>query len=429
MTVAGIICEYNPFHYGHERHMRKTRESIAELSGEDCAIVCAMSGNYVQRGDFAVFGKFTRAEAAVRCGADLVVEIPSAYALLSAEGFAAAGVHILESIGVCSQLSFGSEAGEIAGLMAVAEVLAKPEAGALIREYSDLGLSYAVAAQKAVDRLAGEAAELLKSPNNLLGIEYIKAIAAQSSKMRPITVERYGVAHDSGSGRGSSASGLRSRLASGHMPMVIKNQRGSTNNSNGTTRMVPPWIDMPYRASFVFIDEIKIRRGPVFMAQYEQAMLSRLRSLDDFSALPGLSEGIERRFASFAAKEPTIDGLLRSVKTKRYAMSRVRRLLMCACLGMTVDDTLEPPPYIRVLAMNEIGMALLREAKDKAKLPIITKAATVKALGGRAAALFSKEAAATDFYVLAYEDVEKRVGGQEWRETPRIIDSEENKSF
>ena len=160
------------------------------------------------------------------------------------------------------------------------------------------------------------------------------------------------------------------------------------------------------------------------MKQCELAMLSRLRLLEDLSKLPDAAEGLERRILRFVASEPSVDAILEKVKTKRYAMSRLRRMLMCACLGITADDTAEPPPYARVLAMNQTGMRLLKMAGKSAWLPIITKPASVKRLSGRAVSLLNKEAGATDFYVLAYPDENKRTGGQEWRTTPVIVNSE-----
>ena len=394
MNTVGIICEYNPIHLGHVSHFEKTRAVL----GGDTAIVCVMSGNYVQRGDFAVFCKHARAEAAVRCGADLVVELPSPYALLSAEGFAAAGVFILDKLGICDYLSFGSESGDLEGLREAAEVFISQEANALLKEGLGMGLSYASAQQRAADVLLGSSSDVLRSPNNLLGIEYLKALSVNKSPMTPITVTRVGGDHDGDSGY--SASAIRARLL------------------NRET-----WFDMmPQAASKVICKEIAEGRGPVSMKLFEIAMLSRLRAIDDFSGLSGASEGLERRFSRYAASAPSISGILDHVKTKRYALSRIRRLLMCACLGISTADTREPPPYIRVLAMNRTGMKLLRDASEKAELPIITKPASISKFPGRPYSVFNIEAAATDFYVLAYQNEINRSGGQEWRQTPVVID-------
>jgi predicted nucleotidyltransferase len=335
---------------------------------------------------------------AVSCGADLVVELPAPYALSSAEGFARAGVYILDKLGFCDYISFGSEAGDIGVLREAAEAIVSDEADEITREWLGRGLSYASAQQKAADALMGEWSEAFKSPNNLLGIEYIKAVSAFKSSLKPITVKRAGGEHDGDTG--FSASLIRKLLLSGG----------------------EPWELMPRAAAEICLKEINAGRGPVSMKHCEIAVLSRLRAAVDFSLLPGASEGLDRRFLRYAASEPTVAGILEKVKTKRYAMSRLRRLLMCACLGITADDTLSPPPYIRVLAMNRVGMGLLKSARKLARLPIITKPASVHRLHGRAAELFYKEAAATDFYVLAYPDEGNRHGGQEWRQSPAVVE-------
>ena len=395
MKAVGIICEYNPFHLGHAAHIEKTRAAL----GGECAVVCVMSGNFVQRGDLAVFNKHARAEAAVRCGANLAVELPAPYALLSAEGFAAAGVYILDKLGVCDHISFGSESGDLAALCDAAGAIVTTEADALIKEWLDKGLPYAAAMQKAADAVLGARSEVFMSPNDLLGIEYLKAIAAQEARLRPIAIKRSGGAHDGDTGY--SASALRKKLLSGEKP----------------------WEFMPRRAADVFMNEIESGRGPVSIKSCETAILSRLRAIADYSGLPGAAEGLEHRFSRYAAAESSVEGVLEKVKTKRYAMSRLRRMLVCACLGITAGDTAEPPPYIRVLAMDRTGMRLLKEARRKAELPVITKPASAEKLPVRAAEMFEKEAAATDFYVLAYSNEDARAGKQEWRQGPRVVDS------
>jgi len=395
LITAGIICEYNPIHNGHLHHIDRTRQGL----GGDCAIVCVMSGNFVQRGDFAVFSKHARAEAAVRIGADLVVELPSPYALSSAEGFARAGVYILQKLGICDYISFGSESGDIEALATAATAMSSDQATSLTKQWLHDGVSYATARQKAADAVLGPLAEIFQTPNNLLGIEYIKAISETGGTLKPFTVKRTGDLHDSDTG--CSGSALRKMLYHGELP----------------------WLYMPQEAAKIYMQEIAAGRGPVSMKQAELALLSRLRAAcpADFAKLPGVSEGLEHRFLRYAMSEPTITAILEQVKTKRYAMSRLRRMLMCLCLGITADDTASPPPYIRVLAMNRTGMDLLKSARYLSSLPIITKPASVHTLSEHARTLFNKEAAATDLYTLAYTDELSRYGGQEWSTSPRIV--------
>jgi len=369
--------------------MEKTRLAL----GADCAIVCVMSGNFVQRGDFAIFNKHARAKAAIQCGADLVLELPLPYALSSAERFADAGVYILDRLGACDYIAFGSESGDIGALTDAAAAIVSSKAEMHTKEWLDKGLSYAAAQQKAADAVLGARSEVFKHPNNLLGIEYLKALAACESPIKPITVKRTGE-HDSDTGL--SAFSMRKELMRGDKP----------------------WGRMPNAAAVVFMEEIIAGRGPVFISQCELAILSRLRAAKSFAELPGATEGLENRLLRYAGTEPTFEAILEKVKTKRYTMSRLRRMLLCACLGITAADAQKPPPYIRVMAMSHAGMSILAEARKKARLPIITKPASAKSLSGRASDLFSKEAASTDFYVLAYPAENNRCGGQEWRQTP-----------
>ena len=393
MRVIGVICEYNPIHPGHVAHIEKTRTAL----GSDCKVLCVMSGNYVQRGDFAVFEKHARAEAAVVCGADLVVEMPTPYTLLSAEGFASAGVFILEKTGICDFISFGSESGDIAAIREAAKAIVSLKATEQLKAKLKEGMSYARAQQEAANVILGENADIMRSPNNLLGVEYMKALTEMDSKITPITIRRIGGAHDGTSGY--SASALRRKLIFGEKI----------------------WADVPSAAARVYMNEIAEGRGPISMALYEQAMMSRLRAAGDFSHLPGISEGIDRRMLRYVKSEPTILKMMECIKTKRYAMSRIRRMIMCACLGITALDTCGPPSYIRVLAMNSAGKELLREMRVKAELPIITKPASVKKIKGSAAAMFQKESYATDFYALAYQNENCRQGGQEWLMGPRVV--------
>lgn len=396
MITAGIICEYNPIHDGHVRHITETREII----GGEAAIVCAMSGNFVQRGDLAIFEKHARARAAVASGADLVVELPVAYCLSSAENFARGGVMLLDALGVCTHISFGSEAGETENLDALADCFVSGEIAALLKKELAGGMSYPKACQNAATTLLGDKAAAMKTPNNVLGIEYLKALKSVESSMKPVTVLRKGAAHDSAGAE--SASYLRALLKDG----------------------VAPWDMMPPAAAVILTEEIIAGRGPVFMERAELAVLSRLRMLpaEAFSQLPDATEGLGNRLMQYAKTMPTLSAILEKTKTKRYTMSRLRRMLLCAVLGIRAGDSLLAPAYIRVLAMNGRGRRLLRTIKESSALPVITKPASVSGLDRAARAMFEKEAATTDFYALAYPVPGKRSGGQEWRISPGVLE-------
>ena len=400
MSVIGIVGEYNPFHYGHKHHIAETKR----LLGEDCPVVCAMSGDFIQRGEAAVYSKFARAEAAVRSGVDLVLELPPAWALASAEGFARGAVGLLGSIGVVTHLSFGSECGEVEPLETLAEILLDPLIGADIRRELEAqeGIPFAAARQRAVAKRAGELSGQLETPNNILAVEYIKAVYEQGLSIKPVTVQRFGSGHDEISESGhKSAAEIRRALANG----------------------ADIAASIPASAYEVYRREDKLGRGPVLMENLESAMISRLRMLPDsaFAALPDAGEGLNNRLARAAREESGLDAVIAAAKSKRYALSRIRRMAMCAVLGISADMSRETPPYARVLAANARGCALLREMDGRARIPVITKPAAVKELGAECTAVFERGSFAHDLYVLGYTAKEERRGGADWRTSPKII--------
>ena len=398
MKTVGIVAEYNPFHFGHEYHIKKTREQI----GEECAVVCAMSGDFVQRGEAAIYSKFARAEAAARSGADLVVELPVPWALSSAEGFARGAVALLGAVGA-EYLSFGSEAGDVAPLRALADILAAPETNDRIKERlaSDATLSYAAARQLAVRDAAGDKAALLEQPNNILAVEYLKAISALSLDMTPMTVAREGAAHD-----GESAAGSRVRSA-----MDI---RRALAQGADIASLVPP------AAAAVYAREREQGRAQD-RERMELAVLSRLRMLPEeaYAALPDAQHGVGARLY-----EASLDAVLAAAKTKRYALSRIRRMCMCAAVGVTAGMSAGTPPYIRVLAATERGCALLRalDAKEGG-LPVITKPASMKQLSAECTQVSAAGAYAHDLFALAFAAEQERKGGGDWRISPKIVNN------
>ena len=400
MSVIGIVGEYNPFHYGHKYHIEQTKKQL----GEDAPVVCVMSGDFIQRGEAAVYSKFARAEAAVKNGADLVLELPAPWALSSAEGFARGAVGLLGSLGVVTHLSFGSECGEAEPLEKLAEILIEPM---MINEIKNImaeddTLSFAIARQQAVAKRAGELASQLELPNNILAVEYIKAIYNLRLELIPVTVQRFGSGHDASAESGPrSASELRTRLSRG---MDIADS-------------------VPEEAAKIYAREDSLGRGPVMMEHLESAIISRLRMLsdDDFARLPDAGAGLHNRLAAACREESGLDAIAAAAKSKRYALSRIRRMLMCAALGITADMTEGTPPYARVLAANERGCALLKEMNSASKVPILTKPAAVKDLSRGCQEVFELGAKAHDLYVLGCTAKEERKGGQDFRTSPKII--------
>lgn len=397
MSVIGIVGEYNPFHNGHKYHIDETKL----LLGENSPVVCAMSGDFIQRGEAAIYSKFARAEAAVKSGVDLVIELPLPWALSSAEGFARGAVGLLGSLGVVTHLSFGSECGETEPLEKLAELLLDPRTDALIRSemLGDETASYAVARQRAAAKSVGELASQLETPNNILAVEYIKALYDQSLDMKPVTVLRFGSGHDSASSSGPhSAAEIRTRLSRG---MDISDC-------------------VPDEVLNICRREEKLGRGPVLMENLETAIISRLRMLSDadFAKIPDAGEGLYKRLANAARDECSIDAILAAAKSKRYALSRIRRMLLCAALGVDAQMAQGRVPYARVLAANERGCELLKEINAKSRVPVITKPASVKTLDADCRDIFKICSDARDLYVLGYTAKAERRGGTDWRNSP-----------
>ena len=397
MKTAGIICEYNPFHSGHAWQIREIRRRL----GEDTAIVCAMSGNFVQRGDFAVCRKHVRAEAAVRGGADLVLELPMPWATASAEGFARGGAELLAGTGVVETLCFGSECADTGRLLRVAECLTGDAFKTALRGALGKGVSFAAARQAAAaERLLGGDAAVLEHANDILGVEYCKAL--QGSGIEPLALPRMGVGHDAGAGEGfASASYLRERL--------IENQQLGDYLTPDMARL--------------YEQERAAGRAPVTAANAERAMLARLRSMreEDFARYDEGREGLYHRLYEVSRTAARMEQLLDAAKTKRYAYARLRRMVLRMYLGIEVGDMPERVPYLRVLACSERGRALLKRMKCSAPLPVLTKSADVRALSGQAQRVLRMEARATDLYALAYPELSQACGGSEWTTNPVVI--------
>lgn len=388
MNLLGIIAEYDPFHFGHQYHMEKSRE----VSGCD-AVVCVMSGDFTQRGGPAFLDKFARSEMAVRCGADLVIELPVPWAMAGAETFARGAVGLLDALGCVAKLSFGSECGDADRLMKLAELLLTPELDITLSRQLSLGLPYAKARQRAVELMAGEEnARLLTLPNNILGIEYGKALLTLQSSICPISVRREGSAHNAE----GSASELRTRYARGE------------DISAG----------LPEGAAAVLLRERE--QGRVADPQrLETALLSRLRMLSeaDFHALPDCAEGLENRLYRAARLCGSEANILDAAVSKRYPRARLRRMLWGAALGLRKEDNEGIPPYIRPLCANEKGREILRELKKTASLPILSRGGQVKELDERSKRTFHLGSDAHDFYVLGYSKQNIRDSDEDYQKT------------
>lgn len=387
MKTVGIVAEYNPFHTGHAWHIAQTRR----LFQEETAVIAVMSGNWVQRGECAVADKWTRAGMALAGGADLVLELPTVWAAASAEGFARGAVSILAATGVVDVLSFGSECGAIAPLRTLAQCLNSPEFSTALRRELGPRRSFAGCRRQAAEALLGpETASLLDFPNNNLGVEYLRFLPPG---MEAITIPRCGPAHDGeAAGKFAPASLLRRRLRSGE------------------AEAVSAFLPVPWSGE------------PADLRWCERAVLARLRSmaLEEAKALPDSGDGLAARLLTASRSATDLEQLYTLTKTRTYAHSRVRRLVLYALLGLREQDRPSAPPYLRILAFNSRGRGLLKAMNQSACVPLLVKAAHIRSsrFSPAAQALFSLEERFTDLYALCFPT--PRPGGLEWTAGPII---------
>ncbi|MCR5599394.1 MAG: nucleotidyltransferase [Ruminococcus sp.] len=381
MKVSGIICEYNPFHNGHLYHIRETRKNGATH------IVAVMSGSFVQRGDTAVMDKLERARLAVRSGADLVIELPVQYCLSSAENFASGAVYLLNALGAVDELSFGSECGDTQKLQKAMEtvgVTAMSHADE-IKGIMEKGYTYPRALSSVVNGIDPEAASIISEPNNLLAIEYLRALKRFGSSIEPFTVKRVSAEHDSGRTENgfASASYIRERIE----------KRANVNEFT-----TAEWAEAIKSA---------ISRGEIAsLSRLERVILYKLRSssVEEISQIYDVGQGLEHRIYG-ARMAGSLDELLFTVKTKRYTMARIRRIMLSLLIGITKEDMKKLPSYGRILAFNERGREILARAKDSTKIPFASSIAKLSQLGSAAERFAELEIRASDIYGLALETV------------------------
>lgn len=375
MKVAGIIAEFNPFHNGHALLVQKAREAGYTH------VVAVMSGNFVQRGEPAVFHHSVRTKAALENGVDLVLQLPGVYAMSGAQSFARAGAEILNGFGCVDSIVFGSECGDTDLLSQTADAVYGEEIKPLLSEELAKGISFASARENALKAINPMFADVIKSPNNILGVEYIAALKRLESTINPVTFERVGAAHDSDEASGDIAGASLIRE-------LIRSKKE-------WQKLVPESAKEIY--SDADIADIK---------RIENAVLYKIRtvSAEELSKVPDVSEGIENRILSAAKQARSLEELYSLAKTKRYSHARIRRIIWNCLLGVTADDLDLPVPYIRISGFNKKGAELIKTAKETANLLVISRPADLSKLGEAAQRVFSLECTAGDIYALCTEN-------------------------
>lgn len=373
MKVLGFVAEYNPFHKGHKYHLDKSKEkSAADFS------IAVMSGSFLQRGQPSFIDKWTKAKMAVNNGIDLVIELPFIFSTQSAETFAYGAIKLLDSLNVVDYLSFGSELENIEVLKKISSILSEEPKfyKEKLKYYLDQGLSFPNARNNALEdyilnsksSLDYDYKEILKGSNNILAIEYLKALSKLNSKISPISIKRIGNKYNDTSINGDFASATAIRHS-------IKN-----NGLASIKNLVP---GETYSCLENYIDKYKSFN---YTENYEDILIYLLRTVDadKIKGLIDIENGLENRIIEKGSQYNNINEIIDNIATKRYPKTRIQRILVHLLNGLYKKDFDELndlyPSYIRVLASNDKGLSLLREIKNNSTLPIITKFSNYKYL-------------------------------------------------
>lgn len=397
MKTYGIVAEFNPFHNGHRYLIEQGRKEGAQK------IVCVMSGNFVQRGEPAICSKWRRAEMALNCGADLIVELPVSWAVSSAERFAYGAVSLFNSMGCVDKLLFGCENTDSHSLLSAASLCLSREYDKALKEFLSQGLSFPAAREKAIVSLSDpKTAEILKTPNNILGAEYCKALLRLNSSVSPVCITRKGAEHDSEitAQEFSSATAIRKMVSA---------------DTEKISRFMP-------REAFNLLMKAD-SEGRVLknFKNLDKALIPMLRRADltELSSLPDVSEGLEYKIKQAAQNGASFGEIADLAKSKRYTHSRLRRILLLFYLGIYKEDLTEAPPYIRVLGFNNKGRELLSQMKKSASLPVIMRYNDIVKLSGQCKNVFHRESRSVDMYNTLFDSI--RPCGENMTHNPIIL--------
>lgn len=382
MKFAGIITEYDPFHNGHATQLQMLRQRGAET------IAVCMSSGAVQRGGVPLFPESVRVRAALLGGADLVVALPAPYANTGAEAFAVAGVALLTALG-CDTLAFGAEDPDADRLLQAARLLEAPDLSARLRGYLGQGMTFAAARAKAAEELEPGLSDLLSRPNNILGIEYCKALLAQHSPMQPLALPRLGADHGSvqpgraGQTLLASASFLRAAVR------------------RGGVEALAPYVPEPAMEVY----RHAAAQGLTMDAgRFSLALLTLLRAGDParFARVRGVNEGLEHRLSAAVRQASDAEDLYARLKTKRYPHARLRRLALDAAIGVEAGSLPELPPYLHVLGARRAALPLLRNAA----MPVSTSLSKLEQALPQAENLIKMHNSFTNFSALCREQTQ-----------------------
>jgi predicted nucleotidyltransferase len=381
LAVVGIVAEYNPLHLGHLHQFEEIRREF----GSDTKIVVLLAGSFVQRGEVALLDKYTRAQAAVDCGANLVLELPFPWCCSSAEFYARGAVSLFTRLGIIDVLSFGSESGDAEALKTAASRLSSPyfSRALLARAKEDRRRGHARLCEEIYREFYGDA-EILTRPNNVLGLEYLAALSRLSSPITPHTVLRRGDYH-TGKGEFPSASAIRRDLFSG-----------------GTLETEER---IPAAARAAFAERRDLNAGYARLSNLSSAILAKF-VLSPPSAPEGIQDcegGLGERILKVAQDSPTLSELITRAQTAKYTNARIHRAIVHLYLGTPTGDAQSPPPFTRLLACDSHGRELLHHIKKHAPLPIVTKSADHASLPPEAMEPYQRAHSADFMHLLAMD--------------------------
>ena len=372
--VSGVICEFNPFHNGHKYLLGSARRNSSK-------VICVMSGNFTQRGEIALYEKHVRAEMALKNGADLVISLPVGWSMSGAENFAFGGISLLNSTGIVERLVFGCENNNLDLLKQTASLLNDNSVLDSIKKNADTGITFAKARENAIAQISPPCADILTKPNNILAVQYLLSAENIGFKGEFLPVCRVGAEHDSKetSNNFSSASNIREHILKNDFECVLN--------------LVPSNI----------INTLKSAPHTDF-SLLDKAVLFKLRALtlDDIKNLPDISEGIENRIFENIKSATCFEELLSNIKTKRYTMARIRRILMCAAFGIDNSYIKKKPPYIKILGYNDTGKEMLTDISKNSDIPLIINSKDTDKLDDFGKKVFESEMLSTDLFSLAY---------------------------
>lgn len=400
-NVVGIVAEYNPFHNGHFYHLQKSKEITG---ANNC--VCVISGNFTQRGEPSIVNKWMKTYMALCGGANLVIELPVEYSISSAENFASGAVKILSSIGIVDNISFGAECDDLATLNNIANVIyaEPPEYKNILTHELARGVSFPVAREKAIMMYLNDIkryANVLSNPNNILAIEYLKAIKTQKSKLKPILVKREKVYYND------------TRIVDDFASATAIREMMKKKEYSQIHKVVP-------RSTYKILGE-EFKKGKIILGleKYEKEIIYKLRTMNiaEIADLPDVSEGLEYCIKKAADNYNNLNELISNIKSKRYTQTRIQRILIYALLGINKKDieiSRKITPYVRVLGFDEKGKKMLSEiVRVNPNIHLITSLNKFMQIKSKKRQdklqieMLRKDISATDIYTLGYENESK----------------------